>query len=98
MQKIDAQSIGDVLRQTIQECNMSAKLDEQRAISLWRTYVGDGIADRCGHPSVSNGVMCVAVRSAVLRHEMTMNRSSLIKLINEHLEKNVIKEIRFVGG
>ncbi len=95
MQKIYEQTVGDVLRQTLQECNMTARLDEQRAIGLWRPMVGDELADRCGRPSVTNGVMTVRVDAAPLRQELTMSRSHLIKYINEALGKTVIHEMRF---
>ncbi len=97
MQKIYAQSVGDVLRQTIQECNLAAKLDEQKAIQLWIELMGEGMASLCGRPFVRAGVMHISVRAAALRQELTMNRTSMINLINEHLGKSVIKEIRFIG-
>jgi len=97
MKRNDVQSIGDVLRLTIQECNMTARLDEQRAIELWRPIVGDHIATRCGRPTVRLGVMSIPVQAAALRHELTMNRSSIISFINRKLGKKVITEIRFTG-
>lgn len=97
MQRIDAQTIGDVLRQTIQECNMTAKLDEQKAIRLWVRMIGEGISDRCGRPTVQSGVMKVPVKTASLRHELTMNRSMMVRLINEHLGKTVINDIHFTS-
>lgn len=48
MRRNEVQSIGDVLRLTIQECNMTARLDEQKAIGLWKPVVGDHIARLCG--------------------------------------------------
>lgn len=98
MQKIYAQSVGDVLRQTIQECNMAAKLDERKAIAICLDMLGDEIAAKCGKPSVRSGVMYVPVSAASLRHELTMNRTLMIRLINEQLGKPVISEIRFIGG
>lgn len=95
MQKIYEQTIGDVLRQTLQECNMTARLDEQRAIGMWRSVVGDDLADRCGRPWVVNGHMTIRVPAASLRQELNMCRSQLVKHINEALGKTVIHEIRF---
>lgn len=97
MRRNDAQSIGDVLRLTIQECNMTARLDEQRAIGLWRPIVGDHVASRCGRPTVKLGVMSISVPAAPLRQELAMNRSSIIRIINGKLGKQVISEIRFIS-
>ncbi len=97
MQRTEPQSIGDVLRMTIQECNMTAKLDEQRAIALWPAIVGEHMASLCGRPSVNAGFMTISVPAAPLRQELTMSRSSLIRIINEKLGRTVISEIRFSG-
>lgn len=88
-------SIGEVLRQTIQDCNMEDRLAEMRAIDWWRPIVGEHLADRCGKPTVREGVMRIEVPSAALRHELNMSRSSLIRLINAKLKRAVIKEIKF---
>lgn len=97
MRRNEAQSIGDVLRITVQECNMTARLDEQRAIALWKPIVGDHIASCCGKPLVKLGVMTIPVPAPALRHELTMSRSSIIRIINDKLGKTVISEIRFIG-
>lgn len=96
MKRIEAQSIGDVLRETIEECNIASRFAELHAIELWRPIVGEHLASLCGRPTVSNGIMRVPVPGASLRQELTMSRSSLIRLINAELGKNVIKEIRFI--
>ncbi|MDE6340090.1 MAG: DUF721 domain-containing protein [Muribaculaceae bacterium] len=97
MKRTEPISIGDVLRQTIHECNMEARLAEVRAIELWRPIVGEHLAKLCGRPTVSNGVMRISVPGASLRHELTMSRSSIIKLMNSRLGKSVIKEIKFTS-
>lgn len=76
---------------------MTARLDEQRAIELWRPLIGDHIASLCGRPSVKLGVMSIPVPAAPLRNELSMNRSSIIDFINRRLGKKVISEIRFTN-
>ncbi|MDE5807587.1 MAG: DUF721 domain-containing protein [Muribaculaceae bacterium] len=95
MKRTEPESIGDVLRLTIQESNMTGRLDECRAIEIWPQVIGETLARRMSRPSVSNGVMVVYVDSAALRHELTMHRSRLIEGINSHLGKEVIKSLRF---
>lgn len=97
MKRTEPQSIGDVLRLTIQECNMTDKLNEQRAIALWPLIIGEHLASRCGRPTVRDKVMYVPVNTAPLRQELTMNRSSLIRIINDKIGRQVLTEIRFIG-
>lgn len=95
MERVDAESIGDVLRRTIREEGLSGRLDEVRAVQIWPAVVGDMLASMMGKPIVSKGVMTVHVRMAPLRQEMNMRRSSLLRLLNEALGRNVISDIRF---
>ena len=95
MKRTEPESIGDVLRLTIQEANMTGRLDECRAIEVWPQVIGESLARRMSRPSVSSGVMVVYVDSAALRHELTMHRSWIIEGINSRLGKEVIKSLRF---
>lgn len=95
MKRIDPESIGDVLRLTLQESQMTGRLDECRAVALWPELMGSAIAGRTAHPTVSLGIMTVYVDSAVLRQELNMNRSRIIRMINDRLGKEVVRELRF---
>ncbi len=92
MKRQNEESLGDVLRRTIEENGMTARLDETRAASLW-----PAIAAASSRPMVKDGMMTVRVVSAPLRQELTMNRSHLIEIINRTLGRNVISDIRFIG-
>ncbi|MDE6237553.1 MAG: DUF721 domain-containing protein [Muribaculaceae bacterium] len=95
MKRTEPESIGDVLRLTIQESNMTGRLDECRAIELWPQLMGERMAGKMSRPKVSCGVMVVYVDSAVLRQELNMRRTGIIEAINSRLGKEVIKSIRF---
>lgn len=95
MKRLEPESVGDVLRLTLQECNLAGRMDEVRAAALWPEIMGKGIASRTSRPSISCGVMVVYVDSAPLRHELTMHRSTIISLINRRMQKEVVRSIRF---
>lgn len=97
MKRTQVQTIGDVLRLTVQDCRMSDKLDECRAIELWGSVVGDYLASLCGRPAVRDGLMSISVSAGPLRQELTMNRSAIVRHINERIGRPVIKDIRFTG-
>lgn len=97
MERIDYRSVGDVLRQTIEESRLDTRLDEVKAAALWQYVVGPDIAAECLKPYVAGGVMRVRVPNASLRQELEMNRSALIAEINRMLGKEVLKGMRFTG-
>lgn len=97
MERKEAQSIGDVLRLAFQDNCMQDRLDERRAVAVWRSVVGGELAAQCMTPTVRDGVMSVGVRNASLRHELSMSRSSLARAINAQLGRTVIEDIRFTA-
>lgn len=97
MERVEAESLGDVLRRAIEQNNMTHRLLEAEAEALWPRIVGETIAGHTGKATVRKGLMTVCVRSATLRNDLMMSRSSLIRILNESLGKEVVKDIRFIG-
>ncbi|MBD5223106.1 MAG: DUF721 domain-containing protein [Bacteroidales bacterium] len=95
MKRTDPEKIGDVLRQTLSNSGLTDRLYETRAINLWPSVVGEEIAALSSRPMIFKRIMTVYVRNAALRQELNMSRSSLVKIINETLGREVITDIRF---
>ena len=95
MKKTSALSVGEIIHQYIKEENLETALNEQRALSVWPTVVGQGINRYTISRSISNGVMTVHISSAPLRNELMLNRSALIKNLNSFLGTPTITEIIF---
>lgn len=91
------QSLGDVLRNLLEETSLQERMDELKAASLWEKIVGKHLAESTGKPYVKNGLMQIGVPNASLRNELNMNRSRLKQIINEHIGKETIKEIKFTS-
>ena len=96
MERQEAESLGDVLRRTLEQQGMTGRLYEARAISIWPLVVGEHIAALCSRPSVWRGVMTIYVKSAPLRQELNMSRSTLTRILHEELGRTVINEIKFL--
>ena len=95
MKRCEPESVGDVLRQTLHEEGMTERLYETRAAALWPAIVGEEIASLSTKPFVAGGIMTVRIAVPSLRQELNMSRTSLIKIINDSLRREVIKDIRF---
>lgn len=95
MKRQEPESVGDVLRQTLERQGMTGRLHEVKAIQMWPAVVGSEIAELTGRPMVNAGVMTVKVYAAPLRNELNMSRSTLKRLINQAVGKDVITDIRF---
>lgn len=91
------QSVGDVLRTLLEETSLQNRMDELKAADLWKKIAGESLAANTARPMVKNGVMTIGVPNPSLRNELHMNRSSIIRIINNNLGKDIIKEIKFVS-
>ena len=97
MERHSPQSVGDVLRNLLEETSLQNRMDELKAADLWRKIKGNSIADITSRPTVKNGLMSIGVPNASLRNELHMNRTRLKEIINETIGKEIITEIRFTS-
>ena len=97
MKRTEACSLGDLLRQAIEENQSAFRFDEINAIKAWPKVVGSAVASKCMRPFIKDGVMSIRVPAAPLRHELNMMRSQIAQAINSEIEKEIVKELRFIG-
>ncbi|MCH5218586.1 MAG: DUF721 domain-containing protein [Muribaculaceae bacterium] len=95
MERTDAQSIGDLLRQAVEDSQGAFGFYEISAINAWPRVVGEALAAKTLRPFIRNGVMTIRVPAAPLRQELNMMRSALARAINEEAGKDVVRELRF---
>jgi len=95
MKRTEAKQIGEIIDGFVKAENLTTQMNEHKATYVWPEVVGYGINRYTISRSVSGGVMTVRLSSATLRNELMMNRSLLIKRLNEAVGDNVIKEIIF---
>ena len=97
MQRHTPESVGDVLRNFLEQTSLQNRMDELKAADLWKSVVGEALTALTSKPLVKNGVMSVGVANASLRNELLMNRTSLRKIINNRMGKEIISEIKFTS-
>lgn len=95
MERKDAVTVGDVLRECLEKSSMQGRLDEVRACDAFPLVVGTRIASMCTRPSIRGGVMSVGTSNASMRSELNMRRGGIMRGINEILGKDVVKDIHF---
>lgn len=97
MKRYEAESIGNLLRQAIEDSLTAPKLDEISAVKAWPLVIGAELATKTRKPFIRNGVMSIGVPSAPLRQELNMMRGTIARAINTHVGKDVVKELKFTG-
>jgi predicted nucleic acid-binding Zn ribbon protein len=88
-------SLGDVLQKLFDAYGWTEKMDGVRITNSWEKVVGGIFAKHTTNMYVKNKKLFVFLDSSVLRNELYMERSEIVKKLNLEIGKKVITEIVF---
>ena len=93
--RTEAQSVGEIIEQYLEQEQLTGAVDQQRAVAIWPEVVGPGINRYTVSRDVQGSTLYVKISSSALRNELAMTRTEIIKSINQRLGKEIITEIVF---
>lgn len=88
-------SIGELLPEFLRNEGLETPLQQKRLIDSWDAVVGVPIAAYCGEKFIKNQTLYVKLQNPALRADLTMNRSILVRRLNEQVGAQVVADIRF---
>lgn len=86
-------SIGDVLKAFIETNKLQAGMDKIDVQQAWKSLMGNGVNSYTKEVVLKGTTLYVALTSAVLREELSYGKQKIIKMINEELGKEVVKDV-----
>lgn len=86
-------SIADVLKQFIEVNKLQGGMDKIDVEEAWKSLMGNGVNSYTKEVVLKGTTLYVSLTSAVLREELAYGKQKIIKMINEELGKEVIKEV-----
>ena len=86
-------SIGDVLKEFIEKNKLQPGMDKINVEEAWKSLMGNGVNSYTKEVVLKGTTLYVSLTSAVLREELSYGKQKIIKMINEELRKEVIKEV-----
>ncbi len=86
-------SLGDALREFIQENKLEKGMDKVNAKEAWKKLMGNGVNNYTTAVELQNEVLFVSLSSSVLREELSHGKTKIIAMINEELGKDLVKKI-----
>ena len=89
------QPIGTLLGSLFQERGYRQKIDEARAVEAWPRVAVAGAARVTENAWMRDGVLTIKLSSASWRHTLHLQREEWRQKLNEHLGREVVKEIVF---
>lgn len=86
-------TIGAVLQQIIQGNKLQPGMDQIDVKEAWRQLMGNGVNTYTKNVVLKGSTLYVELGSAVLREELSHGKSKIVKMINEELGREVVKEV-----
>jgi len=84
MAKQNIKSLGDAIKEFIQENKLEEKIDEVKVIEEWKKIMGHNVSILTQSIVLKNGKLTVTLKSSVLRSELQMSRQKVITIINSY--------------
>ena len=94
--KSDTSSLKNVIEDLLKSYKIKDKFDENKLISNWEQIMGTMIAKRTEQVYVKNKVLYAKINSPALRQELNIARQKVMDLIYEHVDKELIRDVKFV--
>lgn len=93
MRHTNVQPIGDVIRDLLKQFRIDQKLQEVGIINAWDEILGIPISKVTSKIYVQRRILFVHLSSPAIRNEILMNKSKVIKALNEKVGASVIDDI-----
>ncbi|SVB21343.1 uncharacterized protein METZ01_LOCUS174197 [marine metagenome] len=85
-----------VLERTLKETGSQEMVTQGKAITLWPKVVGKEISKVTEATYLKKGVMFIKTENPSWRNELMFQKEDIMKKINNLLNKNIIKDIKFI--
>lgn len=89
----EGNSIQDVLKVFIEGNKLGAGIDNLDVKAAWVRLLGPGIESYTLDVFLKRETLYVALSSPIVREELSYGKEKIIRMINEDLKKEVIKEL-----
>lgn len=86
-------TVGDVLKQIIQVNKLQPGMDQIDVKEAWQNLMGNGVNSYTKNVALRGSTLYVELTSSVLREELSHGKSKIIAMINEELQREVIKDV-----
>lgn len=93
MERRKEEHIGDVVMRFLRQQGIETPLNEHRLMSIWYSVVGDESNRQTEDLRIYNQTLYVQIKSAALRSQLFMQRSNLVKQLNDLVGADVIHDI-----
>ncbi|MDF4222952.1 MULTISPECIES: DUF721 domain-containing protein [Maribacter] len=89
----DNTSMKDALSAFIQKNKLEKGIDKVDAREAWAKLMGNGVNNYTTEIELKFGTLYVSLSSSVLREELSLGKSKIVRMLNEEIGKEVVKKL-----
>ena len=86
-------SVADVLKEIIQINKLQPGIDQVSVKEAWVSLMGNGVNSYTKNVVLKGSTLYVELTSAVLRAELMYGKDKIIKMINEELRRDIVRDV-----
>lgn len=85
--------MGSAIKSFLEESKFDRKLAEVDAVTSWESIIGKPIARATTSIYIKNETLYVNLNSSIVRNELFMMRNEIIRAVNNHAGRAIVKAI-----
>jgi hypothetical protein len=93
MRRSNVQNISEVVSELLKKFNIDHKIKEIRLINSWEEVLGKNVARVTTKIFIKNRILFVYLQSPVVRNELMMLKSGILKALNDKAGELLIDDI-----
>ena len=93
MRRSNTEPLSDLIKKAIKDNNLSDGIDKVRVKTIWKDVTGTYISNATTEIYVYSSKLFIKVSSSIIRSEIMLIRTELVKRINNELGREFITEI-----
>jgi predicted nucleic acid-binding Zn ribbon protein len=93
MKNANEKSLKEVLKELVETYRLKSNLNQSRIKSAWGQLMGPSIARYTKDIKVRKHTLYLTVESAALRQELSFGKEKIMKILNEELGEEFIREV-----
>ena len=89
-------SVGEGINDLLNAYSIENKYLQTLLITKWDKFMGPSVATRTEKIYFKDKTMHVVLKSAALKHQLTLSKSKIVELVNKEMDRDLIEEIIFL--
>ena len=92
----DTYSIKDLIPHMLQENKLQKGMTQMDVREAWKEVMGKGVNTYTESVFIKRNQLIVKLTSSTLREELSFGKEKIMTMVNEYLDKDLIKSIKLV--